>query len=85
MPIYDWECKCGYKGEHIAKVDEKLKCPNCLKVMKRQMPSSHGINMGVGPYGYYDDNLETYVHTNRHRREVMRQKGVQEKFGKGWY
>ena len=85
MPIFDWKCKCGYEGEHIAKVEEELKCPNCLKAMKRQMPGTHGINMGVGAYGYYDDNLEAYVHTNRQRRELMRQKGVQEKFGKGWY
>ena len=30
----------------------------------------------AGAHGYYDDNLETYIHTNKQRREVMRQRGV---------
>jgi hypothetical protein len=32
----------------------------------------------AGAHGYYDDTLETYVHSNRHRKEVMRQRGVTE-------
>ena len=84
MPLYDYKCKCGYKGEHIAHIDEAKLCPRCNRVMERQMPFSHGISMGVGPYGYYDDNLQAYVGTNREKREIMRQQGVEEKFGKGW-
>ena len=84
MPIYDFECpKCGKKQEGIAKVDETLHCV-CGGTLKRLMPSSHGINMGVGAYGYYDDNLQAYVSTNRQRRELMRRQGVSEAYGKGW-
>ena len=85
MPLYDYKCKCGYEGEHIAYIDERLRCPECKKEMERQMPYTHGICMGVGAYGYYDENLQTYIKTNAHRREVMRQQGVVEKVGKGWY
>lgn len=84
MPLYDVECKhCGIKEERIAKIDEIVRC-KCGREMVRLMPSSHGICMGVGAYGYFDDNLQAYVSTNKQRRELMRQQGVSEAFGKGW-
>ena len=85
MPIYDYVCKCGYSGEHIAKPDEVwIDCPKCKIQMKRQFHSRFGIAMGVGAYGYFDENLNTYIRTNTQKREVMREQGVSEKYGKGW-
>lgn len=52
--------------------------------MHRQFHSRFGISMGVGAYGYYDENLGTYIRTNAHKRQVMREQNVTEKFGKGW-
>ena len=78
MPLYDFECSCGCIKEFIAAIDEIKKCPACGCKMKRLIPSSFSINMGVGPYGYYDDDLQTYVHTNKHRRQVMKEQGVSE-------
>lgn len=34
---------------------------------------------------YYDENLETHVKGKQHRKEVMRDKGVSEKFGQNWW
>ena len=87
MPIYDYKCpKCGVKEDIIAKMkDHYLRCSDCGSVMRRLMPGTHGINMGVGPYGYYDDTLQKYIGTNHQRREEMRRQGVTEKVGKGWY
>lgn len=85
MPLYDVKCKrCGKVEERIAKVDEAVLCRECGGITHRLMPSSHVINMGVGPYGYYDDNLGKYIHTNRQRREEMARQGVSEAYGKGW-
>jgi putative FmdB family regulatory protein len=85
MPIYGYKCKCGYEGDHIAKPDEtKLKCPKCRRKMNRQFHGRFGIAMGVGAYGYYDETLGTYIRTNAHKRQVMKEQGVSEKFGKGW-
>lgn len=84
MPLYDYECQCGWKGEVFTSFDKHPPCPECDGDMKRLMPGTHGINMGVGAYGYYDDNLGTYIHTNRQRREEMRRQGVSEAYGKGW-
>lgn len=86
MPIYEYACKCGYNGDHIAKPGEEvLTCPKCSKKMKRQFHSSFGIAMGVGAYGHYDENLGCYIATNSQRREEMRKQGVTEKIGKGWW
>ena len=87
MPLYDFKCRsCGYEGEHVVHIDDRLRCPVCNRLMKRLMPFTHGINMGAaGANGYYDENLECYIGTNRQRREVMKRQGVSEAYGKGWY
>jgi putative FmdB family regulatory protein len=41
MPIYEFECKCGYKDAFrlpIEKMDEPLCCPGCDSILKR-LPS----------------------------------------------
>jgi len=54
--------------------------------MKRLLHTQFGINMGAaGAHGYYDENLGTYIGTNKQRREEMKKQGVTEKIGKGWY
>ena len=84
MPLYDYDCDCGWTGEIICPIDASPPCPQCDGNMKRLISSTHGINMGVGAYGYYDDNLQAYVSTNRQKKELMRKQGVSEAYGKGW-
>jgi putative FmdB family regulatory protein len=39
MPIYDFECSCGYEFDAIAKTDQKYcKCPECGKKAKVVFP-----------------------------------------------
>lgn len=85
MPLYDYACqRCGRIEERIAGFDEQIiPCP-CGCTMTRQFHGNFGINMGVGAYGYYDETLQTYINSNKHKREVMREQGVSERFGKGW-
>ena len=87
MPLYDYLCpECGLVEDIIAKMDDKLlKHDKCGKTMIRQLHGRFGINMGVGAYGYYDENLGTYISTNKQRREEMQKQGVTERIGKGWY
>lgn len=54
--------------------------------MTRQLHSQFHVNMGAaGAHGYYDENLGTYINTNKQRKEEMKKQGVTEKIGKGWY
>jgi hypothetical protein len=50
-------------------------CLVCGADMKRQ-PAIFRINMGVGAHGYFDETLDTYVNTNKEKRELMQQQGV---------
>lgn len=77
MILYDFECsECGNVFEHLAHVDDRLTtCPDCNGESKRLI-SAPNINMGVGAYGYYDDTLQTYINSNRHRKQVCREQGV---------
>lgn len=80
LRMYDFKCKaCGQVQERIVSGDEVIHSLCCHAKCDRLMPAPR-CNMGAaGAYGYYDENLETYISTNRQRREVMREKGVCEK------
>lgn len=77
LRLNDYRCpECGDVEEMLLHEHEQACCPMCQTVMVK-MPPLVRCNMGpAGAYGYYDPNLETYVETNRHRRELCRQKGV---------
>mgnify|MGYP000886535207 CR=1 FL=1 len=86
MPVYDFKCEnCGKTEEFFAGYEERvMPCSRCGGQMIRLISSSYGIVMGVPAGGYYDENLRTFINSNRHKREVMAEQGVSEKFGKGW-
>jgi len=76
MPLYEFECQCGYKNDHIAGYDEKLKCPECKRNMKK-LPSC-GRFQGVPSHGYHDDTLGAFIDSNSQRRKLMKEQGVSE-------
>lgn len=81
LRMYDFKCKkCGDVMERIVVMGD---CPKslCCGAPTEKMPPVVRVNMGVGPYGYYDENLDAHIGTNRQRRELMRQQGVTEKGG----
>lgn len=80
LRMFDFRCsKCGKVSERLVADDEVIHSLCCGAIVDRLMPAPK-CNMGAaGAYGYYDKNLETYITSNRHRREVMREKGVCEK------
>jgi hypothetical protein len=42
----------------------------------KKLISPSNFNMGVGPYGYYDETLDKYIPTNRAKKEEMKKQGV---------
>lgn len=80
--LFDFECiECGTKFERLFENGDTVHCPMCNSVRVDRLPPYINVAMGVGAYGYYDENLEQYISTNKQRREVMRQQGVTEKGG----
>jgi hypothetical protein len=80
LRLNDYKCpKCGEVVERLARPSEDIKSLCCGEIMER-LPSVFRINRGPVPItGYYDDNLESFVSTNRQRKELMRKRGVCEK------
>ena len=75
LRLNDFKCKCGVK-EIMHNDGESVVCHDCGMEMEK-LPPIFRINMGpAGAYGYYDDNLDCYIHTNRQRREECLRQGV---------
>lgn len=74
--LYDFKCtECGFTFERIVRDGEMPACPECHMPTYKMFPVIN-INMGVGAYGYYDENLDKPITTNRQRKEEMRKQGV---------
>ena len=90
--LYDFECiECGTKFETLYDDGDIINCPLCNSENVDRLPSVVNIAMGAaGAYGYYDENLDKYIHTNTERKEEMRKQGVTEKgatpkpYGDAW-
>ena len=85
MPIYQYRClECSEITDAFRKVADYQDCPACSICggKCRKIISVYRVHADMEPY--FDDQLETYIKSKKHRRGVMKDKGVSEKFGKGW-
>lgn len=81
--LYTYE-HCGVQQDEFRSVAERNNGPACPKCGE-PMPKIIGGHKVIGDMDpYYDDNLETYVKSRQHRKQLMREKDVYEKIGKGW-
>lgn len=82
--IYPFACDaCGKSEEHWMKVSEYRVPECCNKPMRRVF--GHGVVKDLEPY--LDENLTdrpVWVKSKHHRRQLMKEHGVYEKYGKGW-
>ncbi len=83
--LFEYRCKdCKKITEALRSVADRNNCPPCLCGGKtKKIISLYQVHGDIKPY--YDDNLETFIQSKQHRREVMKQQGVSENFGQGWY
>lgn len=84
MPLYEYECgDCHTHKDEFRSVAERNDAPTCeCGTMMQKIISRYRVLADLEPY--YDDNLEAFVKSKQHRRAVMRDKGVSEKFGTNW-
>jgi putative FmdB family regulatory protein len=86
MPLYTYLCPdCGATTDEFRKIAERNDCPECelCKVSMQKLIGGHSVIGDVEPY--WDDNLQTGIKSKQHRKEIMREQGVSEKYGKGWH
>lgn len=84
MPLYTYLCPdCKQEMDEFRSIEKRNECPKCECGGQTQKIISHYAAHGdLEPY--YDDNLESHVRSRQHRKELMKEKGVSEKYGKGW-
>ena len=84
--LYEYACQdCHKHTDAFRRVDERNVCPPCQHCggATRKIIS---LSKPIGDMApYYDDNLQAYVTSRQHRRELMKQQGVSEKFGTHWH
>lgn len=85
MPTYQWHCVVCKKDEEIFMKLAEFKKPICCDGEMRQVLGNYSVVKDLQPY--LDENLTSkpvYVKSKQHRRQLMKEFGVSEKFGKGW-
>lgn len=81
--LYTYECSCGETRDEFRSVaarNDPLTC-RCGKQMVKWL-GGHRVIGDIKPY--YDENLQAYVKSRQHRKQLMKEQGVSEKVGKGW-
>ena len=79
-PTYSYECPgCGDVKDEYRSVAKRNDCPMC-KTCDREMRkiiTPGFVRPDIAPY--YDDNLQTYVESRQHKKQVMREQEVTDK------
>ncbi len=86
MPFYDVKCSCGHEEKDVQQgFDEYKDCIKCGKLMQRVL-GNYSVIRDIEPY--LDTNMghdPVVVKSKKHRQQLMKERGLTEKFGKGWY
>jgi putative FmdB family regulatory protein len=80
MPNYAYRCpKCGTEEERYVPVAERnmQKCHSCHVVMEKLFMPGFSTIGEIEPY--YDVGLGHRVESRKHRRQLMKELGVEEK------
>ena len=83
--IYEYRCEtCKEVTDAVRSVADRNNCPECVcggSMVK--IISSYRVHSDLKPY--YDDTLQTHIDGKQHRARVMKEQGVSENYGQGWY
>ena len=78
MPLYNYRCeKCAFECDDFSSVAERHNGPpHCGQKMRLDV-SGPSIRCDLEPY--FDENLETYIKSRQHHKQVMREEDVYDK------
>ena len=85
MLRYDYRClTCDEVMEALRDVDKRNDCPDCDCGGKtKKIISTYKVHGDLEPY--FDETLDTHIQSKKHRQVVMKEQGVSENFGQGWF
>lgn len=85
MPTYQFACEVCKKDEEVFMRLADYKAPDCCGQKMKQVLGNYHVVKDIEPY--LDENLgdqPVYVKSKKHRKQLMKEHGVMEKYGKGW-
>ena len=86
MILYQYRCQsCNEITEALRSVDDRdraPKCDECGGLTRKIISLSYRVHPDFEPY--YDENLQTGIKSKQHLKQVMKEQGVSEAYGKGW-
>ena len=90
MPTYTARCKsCEHVQDYYETISNCEKTPPCEKCAHEMEKIISLSNIAPDFEPYLDPNLGgprgVWVKSKQHRKQLMREYGVEEKVGKGWY
>ena len=76
MPTYNYTCKGGHWWEDFNSVKERgnSTCPKCKA--KGNLRIATPFIVRPSNYEYFDEHLDTWVHSPKHRDAVMKSQGL---------
>ena len=82
MPVYEYECECGYQCEEYGSIKEgpksRMKCPNCKK--KKLVPCISGGAMAIVEKTDNEVTLGTLAERNAGRMSSEKKKKILDKY-----
>ena len=87
MPLYDYRCpECAEIIELFGRANEEPRgCPECGAKMKRLITTNYHVHGDMEPHLDYEmSSKPVKIKSRKHREQMMKEHGVQERIGKGW-
>lgn len=79
MPLYEYECQmCSTAFDAMRSMEhrETAQCPSCKRMASQMITFPKTIDCILEPV--YDEGLGQMITSSKHRKEVMRSKGIEE-------
>lgn len=82
--LYEYACEeCQQVTTAWRAVKDRNRAPKCeCGGSTKKIISVYRVHPDMEPY--YDDNLQAHIKGKQHRKQVMREQGVEERVGQGW-
>jgi len=81
MPLYDYQCTCGFKFETFQSVEKRNQtdCPKCGKTAFMKFSPTNVIPHIFSPYlDEHIDDDPVFIETRQQKKDILKNKGLVE-------
>lgn len=82
MPVYEYKCQdCKFVFERIYRISDFpsiVSCDKCGRLARKILSKVQNVRPNWEPY--FDENLDTMITGREHRRRLMKEQGLEDKY-----